>query len=194
MRPTWLRHPIGSTAVLTALLCVAAPASAHRASGGGDFVLGGPDLTPGRPIALSHVYDRGACRGGNISPTLAWSDPPTATRSFALLMFDSDAPGGWWHWLVFDIPPQTRSLPANAGNPDRHLLPVGALQGRNDYGATGYGGPCPPPGTAHHYHITLYALRVATLGLTAGADGSQIEAKVRASAIAKAQLTVLYRR
>ena len=185
-----------SLAALAALMCLALPACGQAgtptATG---FTLASADLRQGEPIGPRHVYDRDGCRGRNISPALSWTHPPAGTRSFALLMFDSDAPGGgWWHWLVFDIPAPTRSLPSGAGNPAARLMPGGAIQSRNDYGSPGYGGPCPPPGAPHHYHLMLYALRVAKLHLGADPSPREVYSSVRAAAIAKAEITVLYGR
>ena len=190
MRPPSLRVCARALALFTLLLCGAAP----HAWGAG-FALTSAELTPGGPIPPAQQYDGDGCRGGNVSPALAWRDPPAGTRSFALLMFDPDAPGGgWWHWLVFDLPAGTRSLPADAGAAGGQLLPPGTIQVRNDYGSRGYGGPCPPPGPPHHYRITLYALRVAQLGLDAQALPAAVAAKVRAAAIARAEITILYGR
>ena len=153
-----------------------------------------PGLASGNAIPWSAVYDRYGCHGGNTSPALLWSHPPAGTRSFALLMYDSDAVGGWWHWAVFDIPAGVRSLPAGAGDPARHLLPAGAIQVRNDFGSVGYGGPCPPPGPPHHYHLMLYALPLAKLGLDSGANPAQVAARARAATLAEAQIVGLYGR
>ena len=169
--------------------------SSAVASAAPGFALRSPDFAPGGTISFSHVYDRSGCRGGNLSPALSWDHAPAGTRSFALLLFDPDAPGGgWWHWAVFDIPPRVSSLPAGAGNPARRLLPAGAAQARNDFGPLGYGGPCPPAGRPHHYHLMLYALRAATLGLGAGASPAQVAVKARADALAEAEIVGLYGR
>jgi Raf kinase inhibitor-like YbhB/YbcL family protein len=177
---------------LAAALTLSPPAALAAGSG---FALRSPDTAPGATIALDHVYDRSGCHGGNTSPALSWSHPPAGTRSFALLMFDPDAPGGgWWHWAVFDIPAGVRSLRADAGDPARHLLPPGAIQARNDFGTPGYGGPCPPPGPAHHYRLTLYALRVATLALDPGASPGEVAAQARAYALAETEIAALYGR
>lgn len=180
-------------ALFSATLALAA-ASAGAAEPAGTFMLRSPGLTPGAAVPRIHVYDRDGCRGRNVSPALKWRHPPIGTRSFALLMFDPDAPGGgWWHWLVFDLPAQTRSLPAGAGDPGG-ALPKGAIQARNDYGFPGYGGPCPPPGPAHHYRITLYALNVESLQLDAHASAAAVAAAVRAAQIARAEITLVYAR
>ncbi len=166
-----------------------------RAAGTERLAFHSPDLAAGEAIALAQVYDRHGCRGGNVSPALAWRNPPAGTRSFAVLMFDPDAPGGdWWHWAVFDIPATVRALRAGAGNPPSRLLPPGAIQVRNDFGSLGYGGPCPPPGPPHHYHLVLYALRVPKLGLDASASAVQVAARVQAIALAQAEIVRAYGR
>ncbi|HEX5459417.1 MAG TPA: YbhB/YbcL family Raf kinase inhibitor-like protein [Steroidobacteraceae bacterium] len=171
------------------------PPALRPAAAASRLALHSPDVTPGDTIALGHVYDASGCHGGNISPALSWTHPPAGTRSFAVLMFDPDAPGGgWWHWAAFDIPAGVTSLQAGAGNPGRHLLPAGAIQARNDFGSPGYGGPCPPPGPPHHYHLMLYALRVARLGLDAGASAAQVAAKARSDALAEGQIVGTYGR
>jgi Raf kinase inhibitor-like YbhB/YbcL family protein len=153
------------------------------------------DFSPGAQMAAAQVYDESGCHGANVSPGLSWDHPPPGTRSFALLMFDEDAPGGgWWHWAVFDIPAGVTSLRPGAGTPAKHLLPRGAIQVSNDWGFPGYGGPCPPPGPPHRYRLTLFALRVAKLGLDAHASAAQVAAKVRADALAGAEIVGLYGR
>lgn len=170
-------------------------AGAARTPGTRPLALRSPDLAAGQPIALRQVYDSYGCDGGNVSPALSWRDAPTGTRSFAVLMFDPDAPGGgWWHWAIFDIPAKVRSLRAGAGDPPKHLLPSGAIQVRNDFGSLGYGGPCPPPGPPHHYHLTLYALPLTKLGLDARASAAQVAARVQASALGKAEIVRPYGR
>ena len=106
---------------------------------------------------LAESYGFG-CAGGNQSPHLQWSGAPAATRSFALTCYDPDAPtgSGFWHWLVVNIPADVASLPLDAGDPAGGLMPDGGLQTRTDFGAPGYGGPCPPPGDhPHRYLVTL---------------------------------------
>jgi Raf kinase inhibitor-like YbhB/YbcL family protein len=159
------------------------------------LTLQSPDISPGGRISLGQVYDGSGCHGGNVSPSLSWSHAPAGTRSFTVLMLDPDAPGGsWWHWAVFDIPAGAAALREGAGDPARHLLPSGATQVRNDFGSPGYGGPCPPPGPPHHYHVILYALRVAKLGLDGGASPAKVAALARGHAIAEAEIVALYGR
>lgn len=97
------------------------------------------------------------CDGENVSPSLAWTTPPTGTESFALIADDPDAPAGTWvHWVVYDLPVSRRELPE--AQPQTERLPGGGRQGRNDFPQVGYGGPCPPPGKPHRYFFKLYAL------------------------------------
>lgn len=96
------------------------------------------------------------CDGQDISPPLQFDNIPQATRSIALISDDPDAPMGTWvHWVVFNIPPETRELSENF--PSDETLPDGTRQGLTDFGKTGYGGPCPPSGT-HRYFFKIYAL------------------------------------
>ena len=184
-------------AVLTALLWTVLPLAAQgsaRAAPARGFRLSSPDLTPGATFPRAQIYADDGCRGENVSPALAWRNPPAGTRSFALLMFDPDAPGGlWWHWVVFDVPAGVRALLAGAGGPDGSL-PAGAIEARNDYGYRGYGGPCPPPGPAHHYRIVLYALRVPRLAVSRSAAAQAVAAAVRAEALGKTEIIVPYGR
>jgi Raf kinase inhibitor-like YbhB/YbcL family protein len=110
------------------------------------------------------AYERGAkipvkytCQGDNTSPPLRWEYPPKNTTSFALIMEDPDAPGGTFtHWIVYNLPPDCRELEIAA--PMEKNLENGAIQGKNDFGKTGYGGPCPPKGELHRYIIRVFAL------------------------------------
>ena len=97
------------------------------------------------------------CSGQDVSPPLQWIAPPKDTQSFTLIMDDPDAPiGTWVHWVMFNIPGHTSSLPE--GVPPKKSLPTGELQGINDFKRIGYGGPCPPQGIPHRYYFKLYAL------------------------------------
>jgi Raf kinase inhibitor-like YbhB/YbcL family protein len=161
------------------------------------FTLTSTDFTAGGTIPNAQVFNEFGCKGSNTSPALAWSGAPAGTQSFALLMHDPDAPtggSGWWHWIVYNLAPDTAALPAGAGDPKKGLMTPGAMQGRNDYGAVGYGGPCPPPGKPHRYNFTLYALKVAKLEVPQGASAAMIGFNARAQALGEAQLTGLYGR
>ena len=180
---------------LLAALTMAA-AQTPKTGGGGKFTLSSPDLAEGKTIAAAQVFNGFGCSGGNISPALSWSNPPAGTKSFALLVHDPDAPtgSGWWHWVVYNIPASTTSLPAGAGDPKKNLMPAGAVQGRTDFGTPGYGGPCPPPGKPHRYYFRLYALKVEKLDVPADATPALIGFNVNFASLGKAELMGLYGR
>ncbi len=145
---------------------------------------------------LSEAYGFG-CAGGNASPQLAWDGAPEGARSFALTCYDPDAPtgSGFWHWLVVNIPVETRALPAGAGDPASGLMPPGALQTRTDFGAPGYGGPCPPQGDhPHRYLFTLFAVSEERLPLTADAMPAVVGFTLNFNTLEKTSLMGLYRR
>ena len=128
------------------------------------FTVTSRNIHEGGTVPTAQVFNASGCRGNNRSPQLSWSGAPAGTKSFAITMFDPDAPtgNGWWHWTVFNIPPGVHSLPENAGAASAPGLPPGAVQGRTSYGFSHYGGPCPPAGDApHRYVITVYALKLA---------------------------------
>jgi hypothetical protein len=158
------------------------------------FVLTSPDFADGGN--LRHTGANSRCGGRNISPALEWRNPPDGTQSFVLLMHDPDAPGaeGFWHWIVYDIPASTTSLPANAGDVHKRLMPQGAVQAQSDFGNEGYGGPCPPPGKAHRYFFRLYAMPVARLNVPPDATATIISSYANATALGKAQLMGLFGR
>lgn len=167
------------------------------------FVLSSPDFTDGAAIPAHFEFDGFGCSGRNESPALAWQGAPEGTRSFALTVHDPDAPtqSGWWHWLVVDLPAGTHALAGNAGAVTRKggaqqtLLPAGARQIRNDFGALGWGGVCPPPGDkAHRYVFTVHALKVEKLDIPDDATGGLASFMVNANALATASFTSLYAR
>lgn len=147
-------------------------------------------------FADEQVFNGYGCTGGNVSPPLRWSGAPSGTKSFAITLFDPDAPGGsgWWHWAIYDIPGAVSALPPGAGNP-KGELPHGAVQGRTDFGFAAYGGPCPPPhAKPHRYVFTLYALATEHLGLPSGTPAREIDAAIKSHSLAAASFTALYGR
>jgi Raf kinase inhibitor-like YbhB/YbcL family protein len=145
---------------------------------------------------LSADYGFG-CEGGNKSPHLAWSGAPTGTKSFAVTCFDPDAPtgSGFWHWLVVNVPPEVNELALDAGNPKVRKLPKEALQTRTDFGAPGYGGPCPPPGDhPHRYLFTVFAVGADSLPVTADTSAATIGFELNFNTLAKAAIMGLYKR
>lgn len=143
------------------------------------------------------VFDGFGCTGKNLSPALHWKDAPAGTKSFAITMYDPDAPtgSGWWHWVVYDIPANVTDLVQGAGTPGHTGLPATAQQGRTDFGSAGYGGPCPPPGHGpHRYIITIYALSVDKLDVPAGAGAPMVGFNVGAKALGRASIVLYYGR
>jgi Raf kinase inhibitor-like YbhB/YbcL family protein len=191
-----MKRRLSSARAALATLVVASAAAIAADSPGASFTLTSPDIAPGGRIADAQVFKGFGCQGGNLSPALSWSNAPTGTQSFALLVHDPDAPtgSGWWHWLIYNIPANATALAAGAGDPKKSLLPQGAVQGRTDFGSSGYGGPCPPPGKPHHYYFRLYALKVARLDLPADATAAFISFNVHAQSLGSAELLGLYGR
>jgi len=132
------------------------------------------------------------CDGANISPPLSWGPVPRGTETIAILLTDPDAPGGTFiHWVVYNIPAETRGIPA--GSPGKDILPAGSTQGMNDMGREGYGGPCPPRGMPHHYHFKVYALD-STFGLTGKRDGRTLAEALAGHIVAEGETIGIYRR
>ena len=132
------------------------------------------------------------CDGVGGSPQLTWSEPPPGTASFALIATDPDAPFRTFvHWVIFDLPAATRTLPEAL--PTEGLLADGSHQGRNDFDTLGYGGPCPPGHSPHHYVFTLYALDT-NLNLPVGAMRKQVEAAMQGHILATGELIAQYHR
>jgi hypothetical protein len=138
------------------------------------------------------IPDKYTCQGQNVSPPLSWGEPSAGTQSLALIVEDLDSPGGrFTHWVIFNIPLDIREL--NEAVSPQSRLPGGALEGKNDFGKSGYGGPCPPSGKPHRYQFTLYALDTA-LNLEAGASKRQVLDALEGHTLARGQLTGLYQR
>ncbi len=168
-----------------------ASAAAHA---GGTFALTSADLRDGGAVNEQQVFNQGDCHGGNQSPQLSWRNAPEGTRSFAVTMFDPDAPGrGWWHWAVAGIPASVTSLAENA-SASGALKKLGAYEANNDFDIDGYSGPCPPPGKPHRYVITVYAIGVDALRLTQGRPALMFDHEIGAASLGSAKLTVNYGR
>lgn len=136
------------------------------------------------------IPKRYTCDGDDLSPPLSWEGAPGAV-SYVLIVDDPDAPAGvFTHWVLYNVPANVNSLPE--GVPRGKETPYG-LQGRNDFGDYGYGGPCPPKGKPHRYFFKLYALNI-TLELPPGARRSDVERAMRGHVIGEAQLVGLYGR
>jgi Raf kinase inhibitor-like YbhB/YbcL family protein len=161
---------------------------------GGGFHLKSATWHEGESVPLESVYNRSGCHGSNLSPELDWSGAPSNARSFAITILDLDAPkpGGWSHWVMFNIPGDQSKLEAGAGTDGSGRAPIGALECVNDYGTRGYGGPCPPPGAAHRYVVSLYALKVEKLPANLDAAPAKAVKQIEANALAVARMTVKY--
>lgn len=160
-----------------------------------NFTLFSHDL--GGQGTINEEFNGFGCVGNNVSPHLGWKDAPENTKSFALTMYDPDAPtgSGWWHWLVFDLPATLHEIPKGAGVAGTSLLPSTVVQSITDYGSEGYGGPCPPQGHGFHQYIfTLYALDTPSLGLSADTNPAVVGFNINAHTIAKASLVMYYKR
>ena len=181
-------------APLVATLTLVSISGGQQASG---FTVTSPDVREGEKVPVAQVFNGMGCPGSNISPALSWRGAPSTTKSYAVTMYDPDAPtgSGWWHWVVYNIPASTTKLAAAAGDPTKTLLPSGAIQGHTDFGAGGYGGPCPPKGDKpHHYQITVFALDTDKLELPASATAAYVGFNLHAHTLATARLTALYDR
>jgi Raf kinase inhibitor-like YbhB/YbcL family protein len=154
----------------------------------------------GATLGMEHVLSAEfgfGTSGGNKSPQLSWSGSPAGTKSFALSCFDPDAPtgSGFWHWMVVNIPADTHELKLDAGNLKANLMPKGAIQARTDLGQTGYIGPAPPPGHGpHRYVFTLFAVKEASLPVTADTSSAVCGFYLNFNTLEKATLTGMFQR
>ncbi len=148
-------------------------------------------------LTSTQVFAGFGCSGDNISPQLSWQNAPEGTKSFAVTVYDPDAPtgSGWWHWVLFNMPVSTNELKANAGNLDRGLAPEGSVQSITSFGQPGFGGACPPEGDkAHAYIFTVYALSVDKIELEAIAPPAMVGYYLNANVIEKASIISYYKR
>ena len=162
-----------------------------------EFIVNSPDIKAGGRIAEAQVFNGFGCQGTNLSPALKWAGVPPGTKSFAVTLYDFDAPtgSGWWHWVVFNIPADSTGLAAAAGQFPQHQLPAGSIQSRTDFGTPGYGGPCPPPkAKPHKYALTVYALNTDKLSLDENAPAAMVGYFLHQHLIKKAVLTAYYGR
>jgi len=151
------------------------------------FTLKSNDL--GGQFVNDQLWNQMGYHGKNVSPQLSWENAPAGTQSFAVAMYDVDAPtgSGFWHWVVYNIPADVKELKAGAGDLSRHLLPAGTVNGINDAGAPGYIGPAPLPGLPHQYLITVYALKTK-LELDKNAPAAYVGVFLNLNLLAKASI------
>ncbi|MBC5763668.1 YbhB/YbcL family Raf kinase inhibitor-like protein [Ramlibacter albus] len=178
--------------LLAAALLIAAT-GAHAAG----FKLESPDIKANAMMDKKWEANVFGCSGENKSPALKWSGAPKDTKSFAVTVYDPDAPtgSGFWHWFVYNIPANVTELKLDAGNQSGANLPQGAKQNRIDYGFAGWGGACPPEGDKpHRYIFTVHALKTDKLDLPADATAAVAGFMTNANTIAKASFTAKYGR
>jgi len=154
------------------------------------FTVTSEDITEGAPLPKRIVHD--SAGGENLSPQLSWSAFPEATKSFAITLYDPDAPTGtgWWHWQVVNLPADLTSLPRGAA---RGGLPASAVEFRTDYGTSGYQGAAPPPGDqTHHYYLAVHALEVERLDLTPDTTNAVVGFHLTAHTLARGVIVGTY--
>ena len=181
-----------NTKLLAAAIMCGAIWPAHAA-----FKLESPDIKANSMIDRKFEFNGFGCSGENKSPALKWSGAPKDTKSYAVTVYDPDAPtgSGWWHWSVINIPADVTELKPDAGAVGGANLPKGARNVRIDYGAAGWGGTCPPEGDKpHRYIFTVHALKTDKLDIPADATAALAGFMINANSIGKASFTAKYGR
>lgn len=160
-----------------------------------EFAVTSPSIAGGK-LTDKQVFNGFGCLGMNESPEIKWSGAPAGTKSFAVTVYDPDAPtgSGWWHLVVYNIPANVTALAAGAGAADGKSLPAGAAMGRTDFGSKAYGGACPPPGKPHRYIITVHALKAEKIEVPEDASAALIGFNLAGNRIGKAELVATYGR
>jgi Raf kinase inhibitor-like YbhB/YbcL family protein len=183
--------------LITAFGLMSAAAFAINVAHAAGFTLSSPDIKAGSMIPKSFEFNGFGCGGENKSPALKWAGAPKGAKSFAVTMYDPDAPtgSGWWHWMVINIPGDVGELPANVGVANSTSLPPGATQGRSDFGSNAWGGVCPPQGDKpHRYVFTVFALKTDKLEVPADATAALTGYMINANSLGKASFTAKYGR
>ena len=137
------------------------------------------------------IPGRYTCDGADVSPALRWSNPPAATKSFAILMSDPDFTFDFTHWIAYNIPSGVQELAEGAST--QGAMPQDSAEGTNDFPRFGYAGPCPPPGKPHHYVFQIYALD-GRLKLPPGVTRKQFDAAIGGHELAVGRLVGIYQR
>ncbi|MBM5781812.1 MAG: YbhB/YbcL family Raf kinase inhibitor-like protein [Pelagibacterales bacterium] len=161
------------------------------------FSASSEEIKMGTKITNKYVFNGFGCSGKNISPEISWKNAPEGTKSFAITVYDPDAPtgSGWWHYLAVNIPVNYNSLPSNFGKKNSFKTTDNILQIRNDFGIRNFGGPCPPQGDKPHRYIwTIHALSVEKLEISEDATAALAGFMINANSIAKANLEAFYSR
>lgn len=176
--------------LLALATCTLMLTSASLADG---FTLTAPSMSG--QISVAQEFDAFGCNGQNISPQLTWKNAPKGTKSFAITIYDPDAPtgSGWWHWLVFNIPKEQTHIAQNASA--KAHLPKGSIESITDYAQYGFGGACPPKGDkAHTYITTVYALDIEHIELKKEANPALVGYMINAHTIKKSSVVAYYKR
>jgi Raf kinase inhibitor-like YbhB/YbcL family protein len=180
-----------------ALFCGAALLGAANLAQAADFRLSSPEIKAGTMIDKKFEFNGFGCAGENKSPALQWEGAPKDAKSFAVTVYDPDAPtgSGWWHWSVINIPASVTELKSDAGAAGGANLPAGATPVRIDYGVAAWGGVCPPAGDkAHRYIFTVHALKLEKLEIPADATAALAGFMINANTIKKASFSAKYGR
>lgn len=160
-----------------------------------EFTLTSADLNHGDQLGQPQASGRMGAGGGDVSPQLSWSGFPAGTKSFAVTVYDPDAPtaSGFWHWAVFNVPATTTSLPAGAGSESGSGLPEGAVQLKNDAGTRNYVGAAPPEnhGT-HEYHVVVHAVDVDGLDIPEDASPAFLGFNLFSHTVGRARIIGTY--
>ena len=159
------------------------------------FTLTSEDVADGQEMPPAQRSGQSGAQ--DVSPQLTWSGFPPETKSFAVTMYDPDAPtaSGFWHWAAFNIPADVTSLPAGAGAPDGSALPPGVVQLKNDAGMAGFMGAAPPPGHhPHRYMVVVHAVDVEKLDIPAEATPAILGFNLFTHTLARARITGIYGR
>jgi len=146
-------------------------------------------------MSINQVFNGFGCSGKNMSPQLKWISSPIGTKSFAITIYDPDAPtgSGWWHWIIFDISKDVNQILTNASV--LNILPKGVIQSKTDFGKNEFGGACPPKGSkAHAYITTIYALDIDRLGLDENTNPALVGYMINLHTIEKSSIVTYYKR
>lgn len=175
-----MRTFISAATIASALATTTLPAMAQ------DFTVTSPDVAEGSTISDAQYWNNFGCTGENARPALAWTGAPKGTKSFAVTLYDKDAPtgSGFWHWVAYDIPADATGIASDA-------LPEGTVEGNTDVGVPGFAGPCPPVGRTHNYTFTVHALGVEALEGVAGATAPLTGFFINANSLGQATLNVV---
>lgn len=160
-----------------------------------DFKLYSNDIATNKMINQKFTFNKFGCNGDNISPQLSWVNPPKDTKSFAITIYDPDAPtgSGWWHWMVLNIPKNYSKIDQNFITKNQFRFKNLITQVRNDYGMYKYGGPCPPKtDKPHRYIFTIYALKVDKLMIDKSTTAAHAGFMINANMIAKSSFVAKY--